>query len=85
MFKSDYGILEIDSAVPIGEILNKLCQEWSGYPDFGGQISSELEHTLQFLNQGHFHKLLMLLANAGKHELRYDKGEWVVLLGAYSK
>ena len=81
---SNYGILEIDSAVPIGEILDKLCQIWSGYSDVGVRFPANRKLTLQFLNQGHFHKLLTLLASAGQYEFVYDKGEWVVLLGAYS-
>lgn len=84
MFTSHYGILEIGSAVPIGIALNVLCQERSGYPDVGVRSPANRKRTLQFLNQGHFHKLLMLLANAEIHQPGYDKGEWVVLLGAYS-
>lgn len=68
----------------MGEFLDEFCQEWSGYPDVGVRSPANRKRTLQFLNQGHFHELLMLLANAGQHEFGYDKGVWVVLLGAYS-
>lgn len=81
---SDHGILGIDSAVLIGIMLNDLCQEWSGYLDVGVRSPANRKRTLQFLNQGHFHKLLMLFANAGQHQFVYDKGLWVVLPGAYS-
>lgn len=84
MLKSDYGILDIDSAVPIGEMLNDLCQKWSRFPDVGVRPPANRERTLLFLNHGLFHKLLMFLVNTEQHYLRYDKGECVLLLGAYS-
>ena len=84
MSTSDHSILESHSAFMIGITLNKLCQDLSGYPDVGIRSPVNHKRTLQFLNQGHFHELLMCLADVGQYQLRYNKGKWMVLLGAYS-
>ena len=84
MSTSNYGILESRSAFWIGHTLDKLCQDLSGYPDVGVRSPVNYKRTLQFLNQGHFHELLMCLADMEQYQLHYDKGMWMVLLGAYS-
>ena len=84
MSTSNYGILESRTAFWIGHTLNKVCQDLSGYPGVGVRSPVNYKRTLQFLNQGHFHELLMCIAHMEQYLLGYDKGMWMVLLDAHS-